>query len=142
MDEEQLQKHSFFRKFHVFSINRQNPRKAVESLRYGAEHLQQKGSCLFIYPQGAIFPNDSETMQFESGYQRIIKQVPSTCVVPIVTYVEQFYSKKPVLWIHIGDTFEKNTSLHDHEAYFKSQLQCIKQDAIAKKYEQYKNLFI
>ncbi len=43
MDVEQLQKYPFFRRLGVFSIDRQHPRKALESMEYAAELLNSTG---------------------------------------------------------------------------------------------------
>ena len=129
MDEEQLKKREFFSRFKVFSINRKSARKALKSIDYAKHHLKMNGACLFIFPQGAIFPNLPEYFKFELGYQRIAKSDNSIQLIPIVTYIEQFYDKKPSLWIKVAEPFNKHDSNDQIEEQFTEIWNQVKIDA-------------
>jgi 1-acyl-sn-glycerol-3-phosphate acyltransferase len=143
MDENQLKKLMFFRKFYVFSINRNEPRKAIASLKYASEHLSKKGTCLFIYPQGAIYPNDVSFLNLEAGYQRILKSCSSPVhIIPVVSFSETMYQKKATLWIHFCDKVNSENTLEDTQKIMQFYLQNLKKDAHQKNTESYTSIFI
>lgn len=110
MEEDQLKKRLFFSKFHVFSINRTNSRKAIASIRYANEHLSKNGTCLFLFPQGAIYPNDASFFQIESGYQHICKGLTNVRIIPLISYAETMFHKKQTMWIRFGNEIPINSS--------------------------------
>lgn len=142
MDEEQLKKLMFFRKFYVFSINRNEPRKAIASLKYAAEHLSKSGACLFLYPQGAIFPNESSFLNLESGFKRIIKMSSSAVhIMPVLSYTETMYHKKPTLWIKFSNVVQPTSTVDEVQQLMQVELTQLKHDAHQKNTEHYTSLF-
>lgn len=110
MEDEQLKKRLYFTKFHVFSINRTNSRKAISSIRYAQEHLSKNGNCLFLFPQGAIYPNDARFFEIESGYQHICKNLSNVKLIPLISYTETMFHKKQTFWIRFGEEIPPNSS--------------------------------
>ncbi len=143
MDEEQLKKLLFFRNFYVFSVNRNEPRKAIASLKYASEHLSQSGTCLFLYPQGAIYPNESSYLHLESGFKRITKLSSSTIhIVPVLTYTETMYHKKPSLWINFSNVVHPTCTVDVVQQRMQVELTQLKSDAHQKNTEQYTSIFL
>jgi 1-acyl-sn-glycerol-3-phosphate acyltransferase len=101
MEDRQIQQYSFFQKIGAFSINRQDPRKAVTSLRYAVESMQRSHSCLFIYPEGNITPAASD-LSFEGGLAWLHSKLPNVDFVPIGIYMHTIRSDKPELHLLVG----------------------------------------
>lgn len=66
MEDKQIEQYPFFNKIGAFSINRDNTRSAITSLRYAVQSMQRKQASLFIYPEGELRPI-SGTLDFEGG---------------------------------------------------------------------------
>ena len=54
MEDKQMHEHGLFKRIGAFSVNLENPRSAVRSLRYAVESMKRPHSSLFIYPEGRI----------------------------------------------------------------------------------------
>jgi 1-acyl-sn-glycerol-3-phosphate acyltransferase len=129
MDEEQLKRLHYFRKFYVFSVNRANPRKAIASIQYSREHLATPGNILFLYPQGAIFPDDSALFQIESGYQHIVKHNDLVKMIPLFSYIETMKGRKPNLWLRFGSELHPSLNHFNVQNRMISDLITLKKEA-------------
>lgn len=101
MEDKQMKRYSFFRKIGAFSVNRDDPRKAITSLRYAVHLFQKENACLFIYPEGTITPAGSK-IQFEGGLAWLHSKLPNVDFVPIGIYMHTIRHDKPELHLHIG----------------------------------------
>jgi 1-acyl-sn-glycerol-3-phosphate acyltransferase len=108
MDEKQLMKHPFFRKIGVFSINLEDSKKTIATLRYAIESLKRPNSCLFIYPQGEFFPLNKASNGFKKGLSWLSKKASGSEVVPIAQWIDYRKGDKPELWIHVGPALDQN----------------------------------
>lgn len=113
MDEVQVRKHPFFRKLGAFSIDRSNPRNAVNALRYAADSLTQERVGLYIFPQGAIRPELERPIQFESGLAWLYQSCPSVDFVPAVSTMNTRYSDRPRLYIRSGSPMKRSSADRD-----------------------------
>lgn len=102
MEDKQMREHSFFKKIGAFSVNPDDPRSSVRSLRYAVESVSRPNSSLFIYPEGKIVPFSSEKPQFRKGLGWISNQCPGIDVVPIGIYIHTARYDKPELIIRVG----------------------------------------
>jgi len=102
MEDKQMKQYGFFKKIGAFSINREDPRKAVASLRYAVQSMQQENASLFIYPEGTITPAGSE-LSFEGGLTWLHDKLPEVDFVPIGIYMHTIRSDKPELHLHVGE---------------------------------------
>lgn len=103
MEDKQMREHTFFRKIGAFSVNLENPRSAIHSLRYAVDSMKRPHSSLFIYPEGRIVPFSSKKPSFKPGLGWIVKQSPQVDVVPIGIYFHMARHDKPELFIRIGN---------------------------------------
>lgn len=110
MDEVQVRKYSFFRKLGAFTVDRTNPRKAVQSLKYAADCLTHERTGLYIFPQGVIRPEFERPINFESGLAWLYQSCPAIDFVPIMTTMNTRYSEKPRLYIRSGSPIKKSTN--------------------------------
>ncbi|MFP8488462.1 lysophospholipid acyltransferase family protein [Gracilimonas sp. Q87] len=115
MEDKQMKKHPFFSKIGAFSIDLNDPKASVTSLRYAIESLKRNNACLFIYPEGKIKPASESKPDFKNGLSWLYKKVEEIDFVPIGIYMHSFRSAKPELYISIGDTVDYDNQLNNNE---------------------------
>lgn len=107
MEEKQLKNLHLFRKIGAFSVVRENPRKAVESMNYAVTLLRDKvDRALLIFPQGEIKPNEARPLQFYNGLSRIVQKLKSCDIVPVALRYEFLGEFKPEIFVKIGEIQE------------------------------------
>jgi 1-acyl-sn-glycerol-3-phosphate acyltransferase len=102
MDEANLRKYPFFRRLGAFSIDRSNPKKALESFAYAAELAADKRTRSFlIFPQGRIVPATCPIV-FEAGVVRLLERL-TPCRVVTLALAYSFGSEfKPEIFAGAG----------------------------------------
>lgn len=114
MEDKQMRKYSLFQKIGAFSINRDDPRKAITSLRYAVKSFERDHSSLFIYPEGTITPSGS-TMNFEGGLAWLHDKLDDVDFVPIGIYMHTIRHDKPELHLHVGHPLRVEDSIPSEE---------------------------
>ncbi len=102
MEEKQLKSLLLFRRLGAFSVVRDNPRKAVESINYAVNLLKNQNRVLLIFPQGEILPNDLRPLRFYNGMSRIIDKTAKVLTVPLAIRYEFSGEFKPEIFVKIG----------------------------------------
>jgi len=101
----------------AFSINKQS-RDMLESLDYAAELLDDPKNLVLIFPQGKLYSNFVNTIQFEKGITRVIEKADGKFqLLFAATFVQYLKHKKPTATVYLkvepslGKSFEdlKNT---------------------------------
>lgn len=101
MEDKQMREFPFFSKIGAFSINRNNPKSALSSLKYGADWLKTPNTCLFLYPEGKFsLPHDP--IHIESGITKLLEWVPDCQLVNISMYISYQKTDKPDFFIDIS----------------------------------------
>lgn len=114
MEDRQMKQYPFFSLIGAFSINLENPRMALKSLRYAVESMKRPHSSLFIYPQGELQPPSEAKPEFKKGLAWLYHQLPEADYVPIAFYTHQFRGPKPELYINIGNKIQlESPSIND-----------------------------
>lgn len=108
MEDKQMREFGLFKRIGAFSVNLENPRSAVRSLRYAVESMKRPNSCLFIYPEGEIGPFRTEKPHFKKGLGWIVSQCPDVDVVPVGIYINTEKFDKPELFMKVGKAIEIN----------------------------------
>ncbi|ABX03336.1 MAG TPA: glycerol acyltransferase [Herpetosiphon sp.] len=103
MEEAQLARYFFFRWCGCFSVNRQEPREALRSIRYASSLLQQKQSLVWIFPQGQIIPPDRRPLQLFRGVADIATRTGNLWCLPIALRYEFAGEQRPVALIRCGE---------------------------------------
>jgi 1-acyl-sn-glycerol-3-phosphate acyltransferase len=124
MEDKQMREHGLFKRIGAFSVNLENPRSAVRSLRYAVESMKRPHSSLFIYPEGKIVPFSIEKPDFKKGLGWIVSQCPDVDVVPIGIYIDHSKSDKPELFMKIGTVlkFESSDESDTLNHFFENKL--------------------
>lgn len=110
MEEKHLRRLSLFRKLGAFSVVRENPRRAIESLNYAASLLRENPNRkIWIFPQGEILPNDVRPLGFYRGLTKLVEKVGDCSAIPCAIRCEFLGDFKPEIFVKIGDPeqFEK-----------------------------------
>lgn len=150
MEEKHLQKFFLFRKLGAFSVVRENPRKAMKSLRYAAELLKENPSrTVLIFPQGEIQPNDIRPIRFFNGLSRMITKIGKCQVVPISLRYEFAENFKPDIFVNIGKIkkfeikkiYDYKSLTKDFEKILTDDLGKLKQDITSKNTVNYEKIF-
>jgi chlorobactene lauroyltransferase len=110
MEESQLRRYFFFAWEGCFSVDRQNARAAMESLRYATRLLKEEprkgkrdGRMVWIFPQGEISPNDRRPLTFFSGAAHLAKSSAPCLIYPVASRIEYLAEQRPDLYISMGE---------------------------------------
>lgn len=110
MEDKQMEKYPFFKWIGAFSINREDSRKAITSLRYAVKSFQRENASLFIYPEGSITPAGSP-INFEGGLAWLHNKLVGVDFVPVGIYMHTIRHDKPELHLHIGEPISPKKTL-------------------------------
>lgn len=111
MEDKQLKQYSFFRKIGAFSINLEDSRSVVTTLRYALRSMERKRASLFIYPEGNITPVSEKRPNFKPGLAWLYQQLDGVDFVPIAIYSQNFRQSKPELYLSIGEILNHDNQL-------------------------------
>jgi|SRR4030095_8204207 len=117
MDIEQMRKYSFFKYVGVFSVNRNEPKEAVESINYAADLLKGTKKYLWIFPQGIMQHQDTRPVKFYSGITRIAEKIGEVNLVPVAFRYEFINEQRPEVFIQIGEPDAANNNISDTKQY-------------------------
>ncbi len=125
MEDKQMQQYTFFSKIGAFSINLENPKASIQSLRYAVKSLERNNSSLFIYPEGSITPASDSAPEFKKGLAWLYSKTKQIDFVPIHIYAHFLRSSKPELYISIGESVNHDKSMSRNELtkLFESDIQ-------------------
>lgn len=111
MEDKQMRQYTFFSKIGAFSINLENPRASITSLRYAVDSMKRDQASLFIYPEGTITPVSEKKPEFKKGLSWLYQNLEDIDFVPIAIYSHTLRSSKPELFISIGNSVKHDKSL-------------------------------
>ncbi|MRX73503.1 acyl-phosphate glycerol 3-phosphate acyltransferase [Bacillus lacus] len=142
MHEHGLKKHPFFRKIGAFSVDRNYPRKILQSIKYASE-LLHSGKTVALFPQGEEMHLETRPLTFMPGAVKLLEENPSVPLLPVVFYYSFGHFQKQEIFIKIGnplyisdlpgnDRKSKNRVL---EQYMEEMLNAVKQDVIAESFK-------
>ncbi len=115
MLEEQLRKHWYFQYSGGYSIKKKT-REIIESINYTTELLKQQGNIVIMFPQAQIHSIYNNTIVFEKGIGRIIKNTsPETQVLFVANLIDYFSDAKPNLFIYLKLFLAKDFQQSDIE---------------------------
>lgn len=104
MEEKHLKKLFLFRRLGAFSVVREKPRQASESINYAVSLLKEKPkTALWIFPQGEILPNELRPLKFYNGAAKIIQKSGGVFAVPLAIRGEFRGDFKPEIFVRIGE---------------------------------------
>lgn len=105
MDVRQMRKYFFFAWLGVFSVDRFNPRSALQSINYAAELLQAQTSptrALWIFPQGEIQGHTRRPLDFYSGAAQVARKLNHCYMYPVALQYQFMTNQFPDIFVNIG----------------------------------------
>lgn len=103
MDERQLRSYRFFAWAGVFSVSLTDPRAARTSVHYiGRRLAERRNRCLWIFPQGALTPNERRPLVIHSGAARIARLAGGATLWPVALRLEFRNEQRPEAFIRAG----------------------------------------
>jgi chlorobactene lauroyltransferase len=103
MDIEQMNRYRFFKWIGAFSVNRNSPKEAAESVNYSIELLKNSNRVLWIFPQGLMQPNDYRPIKFYNGISKIAQSIGELNLIPVVFRYEFINEQHPEIFISVGE---------------------------------------
>ncbi|HQV27219.1 MAG TPA: lysophospholipid acyltransferase family protein [Thermoflexales bacterium] len=102
-----VRNYGFFRHLGLFSVDRLNPRAAVEAIRHAVKRaITTTRAGVFIFPQGEFRPFEQRPLGFFGGAGRIaadIMAAKGACVLlPLAIRLEFLGNQKPEAWLRCG----------------------------------------
>ena len=105
MEEKQLRQLFLFRLLGAFGVERENQRAAAQTVRYAVKTLNAAPNrALWIFPQGAIAPNERRPLEFFDGAAHIVKKTGKCCAAPVAMRYEFLNDYKPHAFARVGES--------------------------------------
>lgn len=102
MEYKQLTKYRFFSRIGMFSVIREDPNSAMESLNYAVSRLRTTNRHLWMFPQGTLIHQDVPVVA-EPGIGILAKKLGDVRIVPIAMRYELLRTQHPHCWIRVGE---------------------------------------
>lgn len=126
MEDKQMRQYLFFSRIGAFSINLDDAKSSIKSLRYAVDSMKRENSCLFIYPEGKLTAVSDSKPTFEKGLAWLYQKMEDIDFVPIAFYIDHSKGNKPDLYISIGE------SVNGYSLIERSEINNLFEDSIHK----------
>ncbi|MFA6249560.1 MAG: lysophospholipid acyltransferase family protein [Mucilaginibacter sp.] len=115
--EETVQKVSFFKYVGAFSVSK-NSRDMLASLNYAVELLNDPENMVLIFPQGKLYSNFTNEVNFEKGLSKIMPAATGEFqTVMAATFIENLQYKKPTANVYLKAINEMNNMEEAQKLY-------------------------
>jgi hypothetical protein len=131
MLEEQIRKNKVCNQVGGYSVKK-GSRSIIESLAYTAELLRNKSNMVLVFPQGKIESLYTPSIQFENGFNNVLKKIsPEVQVLFLVNLVDYLSNTKPSLSMYYKEYDNVNLNADKMQAdYNEFYTQCIKEQLL------------
>lgn len=83
MEYKQLTRYRFFRQVGMFSVVREDPSSAMQSIRYAASLLADTGNSLWMFPQGTLVHQEERPIICEPGLGILARSIGTVWMCPV-----------------------------------------------------------
>lgn len=91
----------------AFSVEKSSPLHAKASLDYALELLAQHPTAvLWLYPQGAVFPEGRRPLGFSQGVGYLASRLPNACFLPVAQHYAFFRENRPEIMVAFGQPLD------------------------------------
>lgn len=101
MEYRQLRRYRFFRSVGMFSVVREQPRSALQSLAYAAQELTGTSRVLWMFPQGQLIPQHVRPIVAEPGIALLVKKLGSVRIACLGLHYDMTHAERPSVWARI-----------------------------------------
>ncbi len=128
-----MKQYPFFSRIGAFSVNLDDPRSSIASLRYAVQSLKRPNSCLFIYPEGELKPPSIKVSEFKPGLSWLYKKTEGVDFVPVAFRIDHSKTSKPDLYISIGEkvNFDKSMDSKELNNLFENEIDLLSDQIIS-----------
>jgi Acyltransferase len=124
--EETGKKNSFMKYLGAYTVQK-GTRDIIASLDYTASLLGEPGNLVLIFPQGTLYSNFTDQMQFQNGLSRVIKLAGGQFqTVFAVSFIEYLQNKKATVNINLQVQAESFADINELQQAFQSYYQTAK----------------
>ena len=121
MLEEQLKQYWFFRKIGCYSIDLEDKRKTISSLKYTMELLQDSKNLITIYPQGEIQSYEQRPIVIKDGVNFLANNSNiSFQILPIAFKIHYSNERFPTVYARYGNLLN-SSDLASNPDLFKNE---------------------
>jgi hypothetical protein len=100
---------------------RKGSRSIIESINYTAELLSNTKNMVLLFPQGKIESSFISSVQFENGFNNILKKINSNVqIIFLVNLVDYFSNMKPILYMYFREYPNMNINAEKMKSDFNS----------------------
>lgn len=121
MLEEQLKKYWFFNYLGCYSINLQDVRSSISSLRYTLDILSDNRNVVVIYPQGEIEPYEKRPLELKGGINFLSQNAKKDfTVLPVAFKIHYSNQRFPLVYTRYSEPLNSNEIKINSELFTKS----------------------
>lgn len=104
IDETALEAYGFMKRIGLFGVNRENPRSVRQFLRISRRILEEKGTALWVTPQGRFADARERPVRFEAGLGVLLKTLGRPVSLhPVALEYAFCEEKRPEIFVSFGD---------------------------------------
>ncbi|MGH9940792.1 MAG: lysophospholipid acyltransferase family protein [Pyrinomonadaceae bacterium] len=148
MEERQLRAYPLFQRLGAFSVARERPREAAQSVEYAARLLRETSRVLWIFPQGETLPNDARPLRFYKGAAHIVRRCGRAYAAPVAMRYEFLEDFKPEAFARVGaperievaEGFNPKRVTRRFEERLTAELESLRADILHGKFAEYEEL--
>ena len=103
MLEEQLKRYWFFKKLGCYSIDPNDSRKMITSLKYTVDLISNPENLITIYPQGEIQPYEQRPIQLRNGIDFLSRKSENDFqILPLAFKIHYTNERLPMVYARFG----------------------------------------
>lgn len=139
MLEEQLKRYWFFKKLGCYSIDLNDSKKMITSLKYTLDLIQNADNAITMYPQGEIQSYEQRPIQLKGGIDFIAKKSKINFqIIPIAFKIHYTNERLPIIYTRFGkllNSIDVAVNPQIFKDQFTSNLDFINSECLTSKYK-------
>jgi 1-acyl-sn-glycerol-3-phosphate acyltransferase len=132
MLEDQLKRYWFFQKIGCYSIDLEDNRKSITSLKYTMDLLAQPDNLVTLFPQGEIQPFEQRPLKIKNGINFLSqKSKQDFQILPIAFKIHYSSEKLPTIYARFGHLLNSESMSSDEQLFkyeFKNNIDLLDQE--------------
>lgn len=139
MLEEQLKRYWFFKKLGCYSIDLNDSKKMITSLKYTLDLIQNADNAITMYPQGEIQSYEQRPIQLKDGIDFIAKKSKINFqIIPVAFKIHYTNERLPIIYTRFGkllNSIDVAVNPQIFKDQFTSNLDFINSECLTSKYK-------
>lgn len=139
MLEEQLKRYWFFKKLGCYSIDLNDSKKMITSLKYTMDLIQNADNAITMYPQGEIQSYEQRPIQLKDGIDFIAKKSKINFqIIPVAFKIHYTNERLPIIYTRFGkllNSIDVAVNPQIFKDQFTSNLDFINSECLTSKYK-------